>query len=181
MDRCHTVQENRQKLRLPSMGRKGAVLPFLLLALVLTLPGVTTAQNSYAPHTYPPQKDPVRVYQTQEEGGVYQIYGDNDYPIPVWISIDFPTLYNLKSSVSLPFRTLLSPRSVKVPLFQLEALPHSGRKSFRMTVSYARGDPTSVRPDPHFLYIFPFPHGKKYRLSQGPNGAFTHYGENQFA
>ncbi len=153
-------------------------LAFLFLVLLIGVSaGVTQAQTKGSTQ----KKDLVRVYQAQEQGGAYLFYGDNDYPIPVWISIDFPTLYNLKSSVSLPFRALLPPRSEKVPLFQLESLPNSGRKSFRMTVSYAKGDPTSVRPDPNFLYLFPFPHGKKYRLSQGPNGAFTHYGENQYA
>ena len=184
------IHVERQKAHLPLRGRGGRRISLILLAFFLSLlADITAAQNKVSPQRndsaqrreVSPPKDPVRVYQVQEEGGVYQFYGDNDYPIPVWVSIDFPTLYNLKSSVSLPFRTLLAPHSIKVPLFQLEALPNSGRKSFRMTVSYARGDPTSVRPDPSFLYLFPFPHGKKYRLSQGPNGAFTHYGENQYA
>ena len=151
--------------------------PVLLVLLLAAMPHVAQAQ----PKGASPKKDPVRVYQAQEQGGAYQFYGDNDYPIPVWVSIDFPTLYNLKTSVPLPFRTLLPPRAEKAPLFQLEPIPDSGRKSFRMTVSYAKGDPTTVRPDSTFLYLFPFPHGKKYRLSQGPNGAFTHYGENQYA
>jgi murein DD-endopeptidase MepM/ murein hydrolase activator NlpD len=196
IDRERIEHVDKRSVHLHPVGRGGWILSLILLAFFLSLlPAVAKAQTKDSPQRSDsaqrnepaprreasPPKDPVRVYQAQEEGGAYQFYGDNGYPIPVWISIDFPTLYNLKSSVSLPFRTLLPPHSVKVPLFQLEALPNSGRKSFRMTVSYARGDPTSVRPDPSFLYLFPFPHGKKYRLSQGPNGAFTHYGENQYA
>ncbi|MFQ3621337.1 MAG: M23 family metallopeptidase [Spirochaetales bacterium] len=112
---------------------------------------------------------------------MFQFYGDNTLPIPVWLSVEFPSLINLKSSVPLPYRVLLPPATTKTPLFQLESLPGTGRKSYRMLVSYAKGDPFSVRPDPDFLYLFPFPHGKKYRLTQGPNGTFTHQGENQNA
>ncbi|HOV37240.1 MAG TPA: M23 family metallopeptidase [Spirochaetales bacterium] len=152
-------------------------IPLIRYGLILYFITAFLAPVQFA---FPQEKDRVRVYP-KIEGETYTFYGDNDFIIPVWISIDFTALQNFKSSVSFPFRTLLQPSSRGTPLFYLDPLPGTGRKSYRMVVSYARGDPDQAKPDPGFLYLFPFSHGSKYRMTQGPNGSFTHQGENQYA
>ncbi|MCL1818949.1 MAG: M23 family metallopeptidase [Spirochaetaceae bacterium] len=51
-----------------------------------------------------------------------------------------------------------------------------------MTISCAKGDPAAAKPDKNFLYLFPFEHGAKHRITQGANGSFTHRdAENRYA
>jgi murein DD-endopeptidase MepM/ murein hydrolase activator NlpD len=120
----------------------------------------------------------VKVYSR----GTYELLADNAYIIPVWVSVEFPSLVNMKASEPLPYRTLVPAGAKGHELFTLEALPGSERRSYRMLVSYAKGDPASAKPDENFPYLFPFGHGTKHRVTQGYNGSFTHTGlENQYA
>jgi murein DD-endopeptidase MepM/ murein hydrolase activator NlpD len=50
-----------------------------------------------------------------------------------------------------------------------------------MSIRHAKGDPAAARPDGNFLYVFPFEHGSKHRVTQGYNGSFTHKGDNLYA
>jgi hypothetical protein len=43
------------------------------------------------------------------------------------------------------------------------------------------GDPETADHDDDFQYLFPFEHGTKHRITQGYNGDFSHFGENQYA
>jgi murein DD-endopeptidase MepM/ murein hydrolase activator NlpD len=123
----------------------------------------------------------VKVY-AREADGKYEILADNAYIIPVWVSLEFPSLVNMKASEPLPYRGLVPAGAKGSELFTLEALSDSGRRGYQMTISYARGDPATAAPDENFLYLFPFEHGTKHRVTQGYNGAFTHKGlENQYA
>jgi murein DD-endopeptidase MepM/ murein hydrolase activator NlpD len=150
--------------------RKNQAALFILFSLLFLAPSAHTQTES-----------PVRIYPKNAESGRYDFYADNDHIIPVWISVQFPALINLKTSVPLPYRTLLPAGSKELLLFSLEAAAGTGRQSYRMLTSYAKGDPTSAKPDPNALYLFPFEHGTKHQVTQGYNGAFTHFGENQFA
>ncbi len=125
--------------------------------------------------------DHVRVYQKAAEGERYDFFADNDHIVPVWISVTFPSLINLKASEPLPFRALIPPKSAGRPLFSLHGTGQGGRRSYRMLVSHATGDPAEARPDPEFLYLFPFRHGTKHQVTQGYKGAFTHGDENLYA
>jgi murein DD-endopeptidase MepM/ murein hydrolase activator NlpD len=145
--------------------------PLYVFLLLLFLSSFAHAQND----------SPVRVYPKTAESGKYDFYADNDHIIPVWISVRFPSLVNLRPSVPLPFKALLPAGSKEQPLFSLEAASETGRRSYRMLTSYAKGDPASAKPDPEALYLFPFAHGTKHQVTQGYNGAFTHFDENQYA
>jgi murein DD-endopeptidase MepM/ murein hydrolase activator NlpD len=123
----------------------------------------------------------VRVYARNADGK-YVILADNDYIIPVWVSLEFPSLVNMKASSDTPYRALVAANTREKELLTLEALPVSGRRGYKMVVSYAKGDPSAARPDENFLYLFPFGHGTKHRVTQGYNGAFTHQDvENRYA
>jgi len=152
------------------MTRMG-IIAYLLPALCLAAAAPVRAEKS----------GPVRVYPKTAETGKYEFFADNDLIVPVWISVEFPTLVNLKSSEKLPFRTLVPAETAGKTLFSLEAVTENQRRSYRMTVTYAKGDPATTKPDPGFLYVFPFEHGTKHQLTQGYDGTFTHSGENRYA
>ncbi|MDR1625746.1 MAG: M23 family metallopeptidase [Spirochaetia bacterium] len=123
----------------------------------------------------------VNVYAREAEGK-YVVLADNAYVIPVWISVGFPSLVNMKASVDIPYRALVPAGARGQELFTLEALAVSGRRGYRMAIAYAKGDPAAARPDEGCLYLFPFGHGTKHRVTQGYNGRFTHQdGENRYA
>jgi murein DD-endopeptidase MepM/ murein hydrolase activator NlpD len=123
----------------------------------------------------------VKVY-TREEDGKYIVLADNAYIIPVWISLEFSSLVNMKVSEDLPYRALIPAQAQGKELFTMEPLPASRRRGYRITVNYAKGDPAAVKPDENFLYLFPFEHGTKHRVTQGYNGAFSHQDqENRYA
>jgi murein DD-endopeptidase MepM/ murein hydrolase activator NlpD len=123
----------------------------------------------------------ISIYPKQNDAGNYEFYADNKLLCPAWISIDFNRLNNLKSSVTLPFRTALPAQSKSVFLFALEQIDKQKSLSYNMAFTYAKGDPSSVRPDPDYLYVFPWAHGEKHEVEQGYNGPVTHSGQNQYA
>jgi murein DD-endopeptidase MepM/ murein hydrolase activator NlpD len=122
----------------------------------------------------------IRVY-THETDGQYTFFADNAYIIPVWISLEFPSLVNMRPTVPLPVRTLLPAQAREIPLFSLEKSSGAGRRSYKMSLSYAKGDPAAAQPDGDFIYLFPFAHGSKHKVTQGYNGSFTHQGDNLYA
>lgn len=124
--------------------------------------------------------DNVRVYPRTSDSERYDFFADNDHIVPVWISVDFPSLVNLKPSEPMPFRVLVPAGAREQALFSVHATAY-GRRSYRMLVSYAKGDPAAVRPDPQALYLFPFEHGTKHRVTQGYRGTFTHRDDNTYA
>ena len=154
-----------------TMVRKGFYVFLFPAILLLSLPAVCNAEKA----------SPVRVYPKTTESGKYEFYVDNEHIVPVWISVEFPSLVNLKSSEKLPFRALIPSETIGQKLFTMEAVSDTGKRSYRMVVSYAKGDPKTAKPDPAFLYVFPFEHGTKHQITQGYDGAFTHSGENQYA
>jgi murein DD-endopeptidase MepM/ murein hydrolase activator NlpD len=115
------------------------------------------------------------------ERGDYQFYGDNEQIIPMWINVDFTSLTNLESSERLPFRTALPAGAERKPLFSLRVRDENARRGYSLKYSFAYGDPRSAAHDESHVYLFPFAHGEKHRVTQGFNGSFSHFGENQYA
>lgn len=111
----------------------------------------------------------------------YALRGSNDLSIPIWIAIDFSQLSNLNADQPIPYRGMLPAKAEKVPILNLFVQDPSRSYSYRIVYTHALGDPTTTIHDDAHLYLLPFAHGKKYELSQGFNGAFTHRGENQYA
>ncbi len=155
-----------------SRWRIGVLREVLLLSLLLLLPLVAAQAQ---------RNDPVRVYGEVTKDGDYQFYGDNDQIIPMWISVDFTSLTNLESSVALPYRQALPAGAEGEPLFSLSVRDENARRGYSLKYSFAYGDPTAATHDESQVYLFPFAHGEKHRVTQGFNGTFSHFGENQYA
>ncbi len=110
----------------------------------------------------------------------YEVYADNSHFIPYSISIKFTTLENLSPSDKIPYSAVIKPNSKKVLLFYLTVKNKSQARKYSYSYKYSLGDP-NAKHDNSYLYIIPFEHGTKRRLSQGFHGKTTHFGLNEYA
>jgi len=133
---------------------------FFITALVL-FSGVIRAQSH----------DPVRIYQEPSGDGGFRYFAQNIDLAPYQLEITFSELKNLKSSVDLPYYTVVYPGDPK-PLFRLDPIT-SGSTSFKSGYKLTLGDPEATT-DNDFVYSLPFEHRKTYIMVQGANGTFTH-------
>ncbi|NCN05015.1 MAG: M23 family metallopeptidase [Spirochaetales bacterium] len=143
-------------------------------------------------------------YLQGSDGAIY-FYAQVQGIIPVYLWVDFPQLQNLEPSSPFPQgwvipptlseqeelqSSLLSllpeapPEDLEIPpdgliLFSLRPKANSSTR-FQIQFRYTYGIPMDPRSHDH-LYLFPFPHGTKFQVTQGFNGSFTHFGENQYA
>jgi murein DD-endopeptidase MepM/ murein hydrolase activator NlpD len=157
------------------------VLSVLILGLFpgpVAVPVVTpVAAQSYAGEA----SDYVEVWGEQQEDNSYRFYARNSHFIPMYISVSFQQLISLAPSVDLPWTGAIAPGTEEQFLFTLEPTTSRGRIGYNLMYTFAEGDPDSARHDDDFLYLFPFEHGTKHRITQGYNGSFSHFGENQYA
>jgi murein DD-endopeptidase MepM/ murein hydrolase activator NlpD len=121
--------------------------------------------------------------------------------IPVYLWVEFPQLQNLSSSVPFPRGFVIPPQRESqlalqeqlvpgiaetyelpensIALFYLEPRTQASTR-FQIQFRFTFGAP--VDPSTHnYVYLFPFVHGSKHRVTQGFNGAFTHFNENRYA
>ncbi len=126
------------------------------------------------------ESGPVRVYYQLNSDDSYSIFADNGLIIPTYIKVEFTALQNLSSTVPLPLETILPAQAQRVELLKLN--PAKGKSThFNYTWLQIRGDPVHTIPESDFPYLFPYEHGKKFKIVQGFNGKFTHFGQNQYA
>lgn len=118
------------------------------------------------------------VYYVESPDGGYDFYADNDHFVPLYLYLEMKKLVNLTSSESLPLKEVLKPGVREQFLFSLRPQKKASY-SFSSSYLFTEGDPSSVPDD--YLYLLPYEHGKKYKLSQGYNGRVTHFGSNAFA
>ncbi len=124
--------------------------------------------------------DMLHIYHEELPEGDFAFYADNSQIVPLFLHLEFETLIGLEANISLPLERVIPAQAQKIELFRLSRLPDANRYSFRYVTNYVRGNP-DAQPDPDVLYLFPFEHGTKHQVTQGANGSFTHFGENQYA
>lgn len=129
----------------------------------------------------PAQEDLVTVYGEELPDGSVLLRATSNHVIPVYLSVDVPQLINMQTDVALPFGIQLDPGASGAELFELEPVPGARRVGYGISYSFARGNPFTADHDDDYAYLLPFEHGTKRRLSQGFNGSFSHFGENQYA
>ena len=145
------------------------ILSFLLVCLPFLTPAIAQ------------EEDLVRIYSEQNDDGSFTLRVDSDHIIPVQVHLTFERLVNVEVQQELPISRLVEPGSVGIPVATLLPTSRTGRRGFDLSFSFARGDPATARHDDDHLYLFPFAHGQKHRVTQGFNGSITHFGENQYA
>lgn len=144
---------------------------FLILIMIGVLPSSLHADED---------SNPVKVYYQLNSDDSYSFFADSQSYIPSYLDLRFPVLKNLSSSEKIPFEAVIPAGAKQVKLFDLK--PGNGQSvEFKYQVTFALGDPISVKPDETYLYLFPFEHGQKFFVGQGFNGKFSHFGQNQFA
>lgn len=131
--------------------------------------------------TYTGSGDFIEVYGVQQDDNSYDFFASNSHFIPVFINVSFTELLSLAPSVDLPWRGAIAPETEDLYLFSLEPTTTRGRLGYNLVYSFAEGDPETAAHDDSYLYLFPFEHGTKHRVTQGHNGQFSHFGENQYA
>ncbi len=127
------------------------------------------------------QQDLVSVEGVNQDDGSVILVASSDHIIPVYLSVDLPNLINMETDVELPYGIELEPGAENVELLRLVPTRSSGRIGYSVSYIHARGNPFTASHDDDYLYLIPFAHGDKRRLSQGFQGDFTHFGENEFA
>jgi murein DD-endopeptidase MepM/ murein hydrolase activator NlpD len=126
------------------------------------------------------QEDPVSVVGERQEDGSYHFYASSTHMIPTYVRVSFESLTNLEADVSLPFTTVLEPGADRRHIFSLEVKDERKSRGYRLAWTYVRGNPETAEHDDSQVYLFPFEHGTKHRVTQGFQGDFTHFGENEY-
>lgn len=128
----------------------------------------------------PYKQELVPVYHNQINNKGYEVFADNNLPVPVFVRLNFDTLQNCKADKHLPVEIVLPAKAKRVELVKLTA--GKGKKhQFTSSYNYSIGNPINTKPDAGHLYLFPFVHGSKFKVGQGFNGKTTHFGQNQYA
>ncbi len=148
----------------------------LILGLALTTPAAAQTAPSYSAGG-----DFVEVWGVQQDDNSYDFYARNSHFIPIFINVSFDQLISLAPTEDLPWRGAIPPGTDQQYLFSLEPTTTRGRIGYSLVYTFALGDPDTAAPDDTYLYLFPFAHGTKHRVTQGYNGSFSHFGENQYA
>lgn len=127
------------------------------------------------------QQDLVRVYGERNEEDGYDFFAESSHIIETYVTVDFERLVNLDADFELPYARTIAPGAEGVYLFTLDLDDPTKRRGYSVSYTFARGDPAEARHDDSYRYLFPFAHGTKYRVTQGYQGDFTHFGENEYA
>ncbi|MFW5696020.1 MAG: M23 family metallopeptidase [Alkalispirochaeta sp.] len=150
----------------------------LLVGLVFGFGLNLSAQTS---PRYGTDSDYIEVWGVEQDDNSYDFYARNDHFIPIYINVDFEQLVSLTPDQDLPWRGAIPPETDEQYLFTLEPTTTRGRIGYNLRYTFAMGDPDTADHDDEYAYLFPFEHGTKRRLTQGYNGDFSHFGENQYA
>ncbi|MEM7184381.1 MAG: M23 family metallopeptidase [Spirochaetota bacterium] len=123
----------------------------------------------------------IKVRYKKTAPGTFAFFADNPNPVTYWLKFEFTKLKNLRSNTKTPLQIVIPPNKKNVRLLTLKAINTSKSVSFRNSYFFDIGNPYSAKHDDSTTYLFPFPHGKKYMVSQGYHGLFTHKGWQAYA
>ena len=110
--------------------------------------------------------------------GTDAVFVRNDLYAPVEIELSFAGLSNVKGAPGKPIRRVLPARS-NSRLALLTAISRGKPLVYTPSFQYSMGDPSGAAQG----YRYPFPwRGGPFRLSQGANGQYSHFGaKNRYA
>ncbi|WP_460119638.1 peptidoglycan DD-metalloendopeptidase family protein [Pseudomonas sp. S2_C03] len=110
--------------------------------------------------------------------GADSVYVRNDLYAPVEIELSFAGLQNVNGAPSRPIRRVMPARS-SIRLALLTAMDAQKPLAYVPKFEYSLGDPSGAA----MAYQYPYPwRGGPFRLSQGNNGQYSHFGpKNRYA
>ncbi|MBV7476818.1 peptidoglycan DD-metalloendopeptidase family protein [Pseudomonas sp. PDM31] len=117
-------------------------------------------------------------YVLMKKDGVDTVYVRNDLYAPVEIELGFSGLKNVSGAPGRPIRRVI-PLRTSVRLAQLTATKAGRPIAYTPRLRFSLGDPSGIATG----YRYPLPwRGGPFRISQGANGQYSHYGpKNRYA
>lgn len=114
----------------------------------------------------------------QKQKGADSVFVRNDLYAPVEIELSFSGLKNVSGAPSRPIRRVMPARS-RIRLALLTPKQTGRPLAYVPKFEYSLGDPSGAA----MAYRYPLPwRGGPFRLSQGANGQYSHYGpKNRYA
>lgn len=148
-----------------------AFLFAIFLPALFLMPTAATGGDTWGDHIISGrltwQKDSAVIYLKNK--------GLCDLTIRYWLD----EAVNTRTDKSYPFTVILKPGEEKAVL-SLHRDDPSQDWRFRGSYSWRQGNANAVH-DSNAVYKLPYPRGKKYKVMQGYNGAYTHFGEYQYS
>ena len=122
--------------------------------------------------------DPTAVkIRTQRDGSSTRFYVENAERTEVTMTFDI-ALKNLRGSVGMPYTQTFAPGETEA--FELAPVETGVSWGYSYTNYYKLGSTRAVHDD-SYAYLLPYEAGKRFRITQGYNGSFSHKGSNQYA
>lgn len=115
---------------------------------------------------------------TEKEGNRTHLIVENVQAAEVTVTFEMD-LTNLVGSVGFPHTATL-PGRTKTKVFTLAPIDSNRGWSWTYTY-YSTFGSMGVDHDDAFVYALPYAVGKAYRVSQGYNGEYSHFGSDQYA
>ena len=143
------------------------------LLLVIAI-GTVAAQN-------PVTDERVRVWGARQPDDRVDFYAASSALTPMWLIVEFQRLVGFSADRDLPWRGAIPAGTERHLLFSIRPDESVGSASYRFAYRFADGDPSTADHDDGYLYLFPYAHGTKHRITQGYNGAFSHFDDNRYA
>jgi len=88
-------------------------------------------------------------------------------------------LLNLESNAQFPYTATLPPRQI-TEAFTLSPIEADAKWEYTYTNCYKLGS-NCARHDDSYVYQLPYAPGRRFKVTQGYNGSFSHKGSNLYA
>lgn len=115
---------------------------------------------------------------TEREGAVTHFYVDNQEYGEITMTFDMG-LKNLKGDVSFPY-TCTFPARQRTEAFALAPIKTGANWEYSFTNYYKLGS-NCARHDDSCVYLLPYGPGEKFKVTQGYDGKYSHFGANEYA
>jgi murein DD-endopeptidase MepM/ murein hydrolase activator NlpD len=149
----------------------------LALLSVLAVPNARATPPRGSRAATPSDIKAVKV-TAEREGQVTHFYVENNEYSEITMTFEMG-LVNLKGPSAFPYTATFSPRK-KTLAFDLSPVDSKAKWEYAYTNYYKLGSCVAHHDD-DFLYTLPYAPGRKFKVTQGYNGEFSHKGSNLYA
>ncbi|HZR16304.1 MAG TPA: M23 family metallopeptidase [Verrucomicrobiae bacterium] len=115
---------------------------------------------------------------TTHAGGATQFFVENNEYCEVTMTFEMG-MVNLTGTNRFPYTATFPPRA-RTEAFEVEPLRPGDRWEYTYTNYFKLGS-NCARHDDNYIYQLPYSPGDKFKVTQGYNGKFSHFGSNQYA